>query len=83
MILGMIKGQYFIYFRMTDIKEGKKETIRFDNYLKEECHDLYSVLITQGKRKSRLFFKVLRKINFHGYGLLRTILHVYWFARSG
>lgn len=80
-VLNMIRGQYVIYFMMTENQAGKKEMIQFDNYLKEECHDLYSDLVTQGRRRSVLFFKILRKTNFHGYGLLRAIIYVSRFGR--
>jgi hypothetical protein len=42
MILEIIENHYLLYFRMIDVEAEKKELLRFDNYLKEECHDLYS-----------------------------------------
>ena len=75
-VLRMIRGQYLIYFSMRDTKTGKEEVIRFDNWLKEECSDLYADLHTVGRMRSRLFFRFLRMTNFHGFRFLVALLHV-------
>ena len=74
-VLRMIRGQYLIYFSMRDTKTGKEESIRFDNYLKEECPDLYDGLIKVGRMRSKLFFRVLRITKFRGFGVLAALLH--------
>lgn len=64
----LIIGQYEIYFSMKDLGAGKEEAIQFDNYLKEQCPDLYSDVLNQEYGKFVLFIRLMRRTNFHGYG---------------
>ena len=74
-VLGVVKVQYLIYFRMKDLNVGKQELLQFDKYLREECPDLYSDLITRGRWRSVLFFRLLRKTNFRLFSLVAVLLH--------
>lgn len=74
-VLVKIKSQYLVYFSMEDIKAGKEEAIRFDNWLKEECSDLYADLLTVGRWRGRLLFRLLRMSNFRGFGLFAALSH--------
>ena len=76
-VVGMIRSQYVIYFRMPDVKTGKKELIRFDNYVKKASPELYSDVLVQDHKKSMLLLKLLRKTKFHGCSILLRIIHIF------
>lgn len=73
-VIRAIKNQYVILFSMKDIKKSRKEAIQFDNYLLEECPDLYSDALISND-KITLLLRFLRKTKFHGYGFMMTVLH--------
>ena len=74
-VVGMIRSQYVIYFRMEDTKLSKKELVRFDNYLRRNGEELYSAVLVQGKYWSMVLLKLLRMVKFHGYGFLLKMIH--------
>lgn len=74
-VLQLIRTQYAICFKMKNLKEGKKEAIQFENWLKEKCDDLYDDVLYSGCYRSVALLKLLRKTKFNGYSIVLTILH--------